>query len=171
MKKSKTDSYQSDANKREKTFDKVKHLNNVIDHFTKLLNCERLVVTGSYALYRYGLLDTIKDLDIIIMKPDSASLQLLEDMRIENKTDYPDSKMHIRVNTLDVDIDFFIFDNVWGESLLLDNGMYLQTPREIAIAKRQFSSLKQVLQLKKISKIFYNKTLLKDQLQKIQDKL
>ena len=39
-------------------------------HFQKLLTYDQFVITGSYALYQFHLMDKCTDLDIILVKPD-----------------------------------------------------------------------------------------------------
>jgi len=53
-------------------------MKDVIKKLQVLLPCEKFIVTGSTALYYYGLVDKSGDLDIILCKPKEETIELLK---------------------------------------------------------------------------------------------
>jgi hypothetical protein len=57
-----------------------------IEDLQRMLICEHMIVTGSYALFQYGLVkeSDIKDLDIILVKPTEGTLELVKNLMINH---------------------------------------------------------------------------------------
>jgi hypothetical protein len=128
----------------------------VLDELKSLIKAEQFVVTGSYALQELGLYDKkVKDLDVLIYKPDEVSLEVLERLKTkEHNDDYPDSKVHFKCRLRDTDIDIWITDKLQS-TITLSNGLSLAKPFEIAKAKVGYLRLKDVVQLKYIASNIY----------------
>ena len=47
-------------------------------HLQLFLPAEEFIITGSAALYKYGLLKSVNDLDIILIKPKDETLEALD---------------------------------------------------------------------------------------------
>ena len=138
-------------------------MKNAIDHFKKLLTCEQFIITGSYALKQLGLVTTVKDLDIILVRPSDETVSILTKLHTPRfVTDYPPSKTQYRVLFGDVEVDFFTKDSKQKTIRIeIENELYdISLPSNIAKAKRDLNSLKQIIQLKKIAELFYTDNVL-----------
>lgn len=122
-----------------------------IKHFQSLIKSEQFVITGSYALRCLGLTEKQpKDLDVLLYKPDEASVEILERLRIKNITDYPDSKYHIKVNYEDTNIDFFVC-NEPIKTIVLADDIVVSMPKDIFKAKHSYLRIKDYVQCKAIA--------------------
>lgn len=140
-------------------------MQNTIEHFKSLLKAEQFIITGSYAFNLLGLTERKpNDLDIILVNPDATSLECLERLKSPANEDYPCDNM-FRVVYNEIKIDFFI-EKKPQKVIELKNGLLLATPKDTIAAKKSYLRLKDVLQLKLISELFYTE---KD-LQKVLEK-
>jgi hypothetical protein len=131
-------------------------LDSVYYHYKKLLGFGPLIIGGSYALKIYGLTDKVHDLDLEIEDISTESEALLRKLEIPVKEGYPPRK-HIRVEHplagKKLIVDFFLVRDT--NYLELADGRKVSKIGRIIEAKRGFPGLKQLLQRKKLSEMFY----------------
>ena len=123
-----------------------------ISHFKKLLECEQFIVTGSYSFYLLGLINRVTDLDIILVNPTEETRKILERLKVETKSEYPGGNQ-IRVKYENMNIDFF--SQASEVKCLNVNGIEIAYPKDTVKAKKQYQSLKHIIQLKGISELFF----------------
>lgn len=130
----------------------------IIKHYQTLLTCEQFIVTGSYSLSKHGLvpISKVADLDILLVNPTSETKALLERLQKDNPANTTPSGgsvsfifMHEKTK-----IDVF-FEDKKIDGLLSDDGILFNSVDRIVSAKKKANRIKDWVQLKKISKIFY----------------
>lgn len=130
----------------------------VIEHLQKLIDCDKMVFTGSFALKQMGLSDKVKDIDVLLLKPSSDTISVLSRLHQPHCVpNYPDDPNQFRIVINNVTVDLFITDkaedclNIYWEGLQLS----ISKVGHIINAKKSYNRLKDILQLKSISEIFY----------------
>lgn len=131
------------------TQDKLKEVLTVI---RDSMDAEQVVVTGSAALYQYGLvLREPKDLDILLYRPTMKTIANLEFLQsanpASNQKNYPSEidpngfRRRFGVNIKGIDVDFFIVNALQPVSSTFI-GMDLAKVNDIYKAKGYFSRSK-----------------------------
>ena len=125
-----------------------------IKHLKTLLVAEQFVVTGSYTLELYGLDIKAKDLDIILVNPTEESLNILQRLQQDSpaKTKPKDDKSFFFVLD-EIKIDVFVKDKK-RDTLCVD-GIEYSKILPIVEAKHAYRRLKDIVQLRKIAKMFF----------------
>lgn len=127
-----------------------------IEQLKALLPCEKFVITGSFALSLMGLYDPKKvgDIDIIIVNPTDESLTIcdrLQELNPANTKGYSKDMFIFKHNTHVVNI----FVSKKEETELEYNGTAISKVSGIVSAKKGYGRMKDWLQLRKLSKIFF----------------
>lgn len=125
-----------------------------------LLGKNQLIITGSTALALHGLgkLTDAKDLDLVLVKPDDASKEVLS--RLQN--DKPNKKIKQGGSLTysffyeDVKVDIWAVDTHDGQLLTTVDGVQVASIESIIQAKLSYNRPKDWLQLMKLSKLFYS---------------
>lgn len=146
---------------------KLKKIEAAILHFQTILKCEHVIATGSYALYKFGIVKSVGDLDIRIISPTDEALEILQ------KLQDAELSKHLQIDYLNkmkgmyrilydgIKIDFFTQSDVGQEIFLrLDSGIKLSTVPALITAKKQAGRLKDILQLRDMSHLFYQEAML-----------
>jgi len=142
---------------------------------TRLVNelqAEKIVVTGSFALYKLGVTEIKpKDLDIILIKPYESTKDLIKIWNNINKSNirvsnYP-SKVGLQyiVNIDGIEVDFFFTDTPI-DSIKVD-GVNYKKPYDIFKAKKKIGRIKDWGQLKRIANSIFSQKELDDCLNKV----
>ena len=130
----------------------------VIEHLTKLLECDKMIITGSFALKQVGLTDKVKDLDIILIKPSENTLSVLNRLHEPyGDKDYPQDPFQFRININGVSVDVWCEEKDEPSIEIKYEGIYINIAMvsNIIKAKKRQKRLKDILQLKKIAEKFY----------------
>ncbi len=122
-----------------------------------LFACDGLIITGSQALKKYGLVTKAKDLDIILINPTVDTVERLHNLQeefpaatkaqFENET-YEDHSLLAIFKWKGLKVDVFGSD---GEPYLTIDGFNYATIDNIVKAKLRAGRLKDWLQLRKIA--------------------
>lgn len=140
------------------------NLENAALHFQRVLKCSKFIVTGSYALNVFGLIDKVKDLDILLVDPSAETLDTLarlseapESMHLKlPESSYPQSLCMTRIMYNGIKIDFFYGAGIIEQGhLTLANGLNLSTVPGIVLAKKNANRLKDWLQLRDIAESIF----------------
>lgn len=132
----------------------------IIKQLKALLPCEQFVVTGSYALQQMGLvtkaMGAVGDIDIILVNPTEESVNILTRLQSEfpAKTKFEYEKKGFIFVQDGVKIDVFI-ESVKEETELMFNGILLAKVDHIINAKKSYNRMKDWIQLRKISRLFF----------------
>ena len=129
------------------------NVNKAIDHFKKLLPCEQFIITGSYAWKLLGLTKKVKDLDIILVKPNEDAIKNLEMLREPENPDYPPNKNQYFVKYNDMHIDFYVKSSKI-DTIDLANGLSISIIKGTILANKHYGRIKDTMQLKAIADIF-----------------
>jgi hypothetical protein len=126
-----------------------------IKHLKTLLVAEQFVVTGSYALSKFGLDIEATDLDIILVKPTEEAISILKRLQSEYpaKTKPVEGVPMFIFKQDDVKVDVFVYESA-VDALPIGDVLYSKINRIVA-AKKSFKRFKDVVQLRKLSKMFY----------------
>jgi len=142
---------------------KITAYEKVIEEMLTDFQCDKLIVTGSYALYRLGLCKDFEDLDIVLENPTPVTLELL-DRRMENApaktkpmSEYEDSNLYAIYMRDGIKIDVFLSNKC--KTIGTDRGYALSTVDEIISAKLRANRIKDWKQLRKMAlRIFPEKS-------------
>lgn len=130
----------------------------VIEHLSKLISCDKIIYTGSFALNLMGITDKVKDLDVIVVNPSTDTIAVLERLHTPYiKTDYPKDPRQFRIIVEDVSVDIWVkaeteaclevnYDGITINIAMVSN---------IIKAKKRYRRLKDILQLKSMAEKFY----------------
>lgn len=128
-----------------------------IKHFQTLFMCEQFVVTGSTALHYMGLVDNPSDLDIILVNPTEETKELCQRLQ-DNSPAKTKPGGNGEVNYIfeygNMKVDIFILKKKVETELLVDGFSITKLPTIIA-AKKRFSRIKDWLQLRNLSRLFF----------------
>jgi hypothetical protein len=134
-----------------------RELNSVYEHYHKLLACDGLIITGSFALRIYGFPVGVKDLDLVIVNSSPEAEALIRKLEIPFREEYPPRPNHIRIvhglPDKEMCVDFFMVKD--QPYLKLADGRRVSLIPPIIAAKKRYGSLKQLVQRKKLSEMFY----------------
>lgn len=124
-----------------------------------LLPASKFVVTGSYALSLYGLIDSsfVKDIDIILVKPDAIAIANIENFvkDFPAKTKANGESILKGIFVLDnIKIDVFVDDKYTESTLCIDGIEYAKVP-PIIRAKQSFGRMKDWIQCRAMSRLFF----------------
>lgn len=129
----------------------------IIRQLKTLLVCDQFVVTGSYALNKFGLSEKVGDLDIIIVNPTEEAIGIIKRMSEEfpapTKFNYPTTGSIFMMNG--VKVDAFIKKEKVATEITID-GVLFATPIHIIKAKKSINRIKDWIQLRKIAKLIYD---------------
>ena len=130
----------------------------VIEHLNKLISCDKIIYTGSFALNLMGITDKVKDLDVIVVNPSTDTLAVLERLHTPYiKTDYPKDPRQFRIIVEGVSVDIWV-DTKMDECLEVNyDGLTINIAKvsHIIKTKKRYKRLKDILQLKVMSEKFY----------------
>jgi len=126
-----------------------------IKHFTKLLPCDKFIITGSYALHRLGLCERVTDLDVELYEPLPESIEILKRMALPQREGYPAKENYYKLEFNELKVDFFITKKQ-RRTIALADGIFVSHPVDIVFHKKQYNSFKHWLQLKAIAGIFHD---------------
>ncbi len=138
----------------------------VFKYYQKIFKTEQMFLTGSTALQMLGLIQNSNDLDIILVKPDATTLELLNRLNQLSPeiTDIENYDLNFQFfhqyNGEQIKVDIFI-EKV-PEKVIMINDVPVSTPLRIACAKKSYKRLKDIMQLKNIAEQFYTPKLLED---------
>ena len=130
----------------------------IIEHLQKLIVCDKIIFTGSFALEQMGLTGKVKDLDVLLFNPSSDTILVLNRLHQPyGVPNYPDNPNQFRIIINNISVDLFITDKVENHLDICWEGMQLSISKVDGIinAKKSYNRLKDVLQLKSISEVFY----------------
>jgi hypothetical protein len=122
----------------------------IIRHYQSLLPCEQFVVTGGYALQRFGLTTQSNDIDIILVNPTDKAKNRLERLR-RNCPDATKDGYDTFATFMheDIKIDVFLEKNKI-ETLQVD-GFEISTVKRIVEAKKKMGRTKDWIDLMKLA--------------------
>lgn len=132
----------------------------IIKHYQAILPCQDFIVTGSYVNQMLlGIKDVNPgDLDIILVKPEASALETLKRLQekispeLASNPNYPTTLFRIKEGGLK--IDFFIEPTDRAFITLKDN-LKVSTLLDTVAAKKSYGRLKDWLQLRKMSRLFF----------------
>lgn len=130
----------------------------IYKHYKTLVVADKFILTGSTVLFLQGLLKKEPgDLDIILVNPDHASIEMLKRVRGSHNQNpnYPDER--IEIHHEGVKIDFFITSSTSQETFDTTDGITMAKVSSILEAKKSYSRDKDVLDLMAISSSIFNK--------------
>lgn len=131
----------------------------VIEYLNKLISCDKIIYTGSFALNLMGITDKVKDLDVIVVNPSTDTLAVLERLHVPYiKTDYPKDPRQFRIVVDSVSVDIWVETNKVEDCLEVNyDGLTINIAKvnNIIKAKKRYKKLKDILQLKVMSEKFY----------------
>jgi hypothetical protein len=145
----------------------------IIDHLKTILPAEKLIVTGSFALAQYGLVEEHKvhDLDIILVNPEETTFVILERLMNDNpaktkpllplrdakveKASKPvrDSGLRAIFMQDGVQVDIFIIN--YKDKVCVIDDIPCASLKHIVAEKEKASRIKDWLQLRDMSRRFY----------------
>lgn len=130
----------------------------IYKHYKKLVVAEKFILTGSTVLFLQGLLKKEPgDLDIILINPDGASVEMLKRLRGDHKQNpnYPDER--IEIHHEGVKIDFFISSSTTEKTFDTTDGITMAKVSSIIQAKKSYKRDKDFLDLMAISSSIFSK--------------
>ena len=135
-----------------------KQIKETINLLQKVLIADEFIVTGSFALFRYGLYPTkaIQDLDILLVNPTEGTMCLIKGlMKDEPAKTSTKGKGELKAIFMfnGVKVDVF---SVKLEPFVIMDGVKYATITHIINAKKEVGRLKDFTALHYMSKIFYN---------------
>lgn len=138
----------------------------VFKYYQKIFKSEQMFLTGSTALQMLGLIQNSNDVDIVLVKPDPTTLELLKRLN-QPSPDIIDSENYElafqffhQYNGQQIKVDIFV-EKV-PEKVLMIYSIPVSTPLQIVSAKQRYRRLKDIMQLKNIAEQFYTPKLLED---------
>ena len=131
-----------------------------------LLQAEDFLITGTLALKLMGFnIKSVKDLDIILVKPKRSTLDILQTLENlyppRNPSPYPvpmEAKQVFRFMHGDLSIDVFIKDNYFKDTLQTGDGIKIAPLNHIVEAKKSMRRPKDVFQLLALRSTILNDT-------------
>lgn len=128
-------------------------MKDVIKQLKTLLPCEQFIVTGSYALSKFGLhKGNPGDLDIILVNPTEEAVNIITRMSKEfpAKTQFPSIEKGRIFMMGDIKVDAFIQKEKENTEIMIDGVLYA-TVDHIVKAKKSIGRVKDWIQLRKIA--------------------
>ena len=143
-----------------KTEEVIKQMPSIYDHFSRIIKCDEMIVTGSAALHTYGLATKVSDIDIIVVRATTEAIEILKKLQEAEESkhliiEYEGVRNEelIRIMFNGIKIDFFIVP-VTEEHLTLANGVRIATISRIINAKKGHNRFKDWFQLIHLAKQF-----------------
>lgn len=131
----------------------------VIEHLNKLISCDKIIYTGSFALNLMGITDKVKDLDVIVVNPSTDTLAVLERLHTPYiKTDYPKDPRQFRIIVESVSVDIWVETNKMEDCLEVNyDGITINIAMvpHIIKTKKRYKRFKDIMQLKVMAEKFY----------------
>ena len=124
----------------------------ILSRLVAILPCEQMLITGSEALRIYGLCDSAKDLDLIVVNPTEEARTMafsLQKAHPVSTCAYPLDAAY-RFNFEGTNVDLFV-ENTPVVGCASFNGVSLNPVRRIVSAKKQMGRSKDIKQLRKIA--------------------
>lgn len=127
----------------------------IASHFKTILQAEDFLITGTHALKLMGFnIKQVKDLDIILVKPKSSTIDVLQALEVSNPpknlSTYPvplEGKMLFRFMHEGVSIDVFIRNEGFKYALQTKSGISIAPLDHIISAKKSMRRPKDMVQL------------------------
>jgi len=140
-----------------------------------ILSAKDFIVTGSFVLSEFGLIDKalVNDLDIVLIQPEQSTLDTLERLmkefparttpKVVEKNNDPEAVKPPPLNKA-----FFMYDNVkvdifvetsFVEPFLLVEGIKYCTIPHIILAKQRYGRMKDWLQCRDMARVFFKEEL------------
>lgn len=144
----------------------------IIKHYKTLLPCDQFVITGSFAMSLYGLLDKNKvgDLDLILVNPTDEAKNILErlqkDQPAKTKPNSGGNVSYIFMHEK-TKIDVFIVSAPVLDNGLSFNDCMVNPIDNIVKAKKKYNRMKDWIQLRNYSRRLFEP----DEFQKFLDSL
>lgn len=130
---------------------KIKFLKSIMD-------CEQFILTGSQCFKLLGLTEVAHDIDIILVNPTTETKKMLENIQLlhKAKTKFPYKEKGVIFMYEGVKVDVFFQTSkidtkikAWGE-------IDLNPIKNIISAKKSYHRVKDWVQLRKMSKVFFS---------------
>jgi hypothetical protein len=129
-------------------------------HYLKtILMAKDFILTGTLALSEMGFKIPIKDLDIVLVKPEASTLEILQSLQTnyppKNLIDYPQplaDKSMFRFVIEGVGVDVFIKNDIIVTNIQTKCGIKLAPINHIVEAKKFFGRPKDIVQLLSLSR-------------------
>lgn len=127
-------------------------MKSVIKQLKTLLPCEQFVVTGSYALNKFGLSEKVGDLDIILVNPTEEALNIMNRMSTDflAKTKFLYEQKGNIFMMENVKVDVFIQKQPVITEIMIDEVLFA-TVSHIVRQKKTINRMKDWLQLRKLA--------------------
>lgn len=131
-------------------------MKNIIKHLQTLFTCEQFIVTGSTALLYMGLVDKSSDLDIILVNPTEETKNILERLQSEFPAKTKPGKGEVNYIFMHekTKVDVF-FSKSKVDTELQVGGFQITRVDTIVSAKKRFSRIKDWIQLRNLSQVFF----------------
>lgn len=126
----------------------------VLQNVCNMCKAERIIVTGSTALYKMGVVREASDLDIILVNPDNPTKEVLLFWQKEfpAKTKAPTgSRLFAIFNLKGIKVDIFIQKDYREQTIKTYAGYEIASVKGIVDAKMSYKRLKDWLQLQRIA--------------------
>jgi hypothetical protein len=127
----------------------------------KMAKADRIIVTGSTALYKMGLVQDVGDLDIILVNPDKVTMDILLFWQkgFPARTKAPENSELFSIFTLHkTKVDIFIQKDFQERTIPTNRGYEIATVKHIVKAKMIYKRLKDWLQLRQIASSIFDET-------------
>lgn len=131
-------------------------MENQIKQLKATLLCEQFVVTGSYALHKFGIIEKPSDVDIVLVNPTEDTKKAVENLvrTFAHKNDkFKKGDLAGIIDREGTKIDIFYSTNK-RETINID-GIEYSKVNEIIKVKKAMGRLKDIKQLRNISKTFF----------------
>lgn len=135
----------------------------IIKHYKTLLPCDQFVITGSFAMSLYGMLDSKKvgDLDLILVNPTEEAKNILERLQTDQPAKTKPKSggnvsyifMHEKTK-----IDVFIVSAPVLDNGLSFDGCMISPIDNIVKEKKKYGRMKDWIQLRNYSRRFFEPT-------------
>ena len=121
----------------------------IIKELKALFPAQQFVLTGSRVIVVQGLEKVAGDIDIILVNPAIETIELLQRIAIKRKPNF------YQIRYAGKKADIWISDKP-EDPLLQYDGIIISTVIDIITAKKSYSRLKDILQLRKWALLFFD---------------
>ena len=124
----------------------------ILKKLVSILPCEQLLLTGSSAIKAYGLCDSAKDLDLIMVNPTEEAKSMAFNLQKAHpipSLPYPFDAAY-RFTLDGVNVDLFIEPSTVPDCVSF-HGVDLNPIKRIVAAKKQMNRAKDIKQLRKMA--------------------
>lgn len=133
-----------------------------------LCGCEQFVLTGSTVVQLQGLTGESKDIDITLVKPTDATVEILRNLQKQFPYKGRESKKMFILDYHGFKVDIFITEVVPYDEKLNYDGIIISSIKQIVDVKKSYRRLKDLLQLRAWSMTIYSSATLFTDLTTIQ---